>query len=318
MRKVTILVSAAGSTNGVNVIKALRLQSEYDAKIIGIDSDIYASGLYLADQHEIVPRVSEATFKDRLLQICEKYDVNILIPSHSVELRFYSSNQKYLNEIGVKTMIPSIESLEICDDKMKLANFFRESGVNCPKSYDANSASSISEAHFPLFIKSRFGSGSSYARKINNRDELNFYLEKTPAPIIQEYIDGGEYTVNIISDYGGRVVGALPIRRLRVKGGLAVVAETELNFSLIEESKRIVEALGLIGPSNVQVIVRNKEQIFIEVNPRFAAGTLPLAVAAGLNIPLIMVKLMQGEPIPNQYLQGGKKMSRYWESLIID
>lgn len=316
--RVTILVSAAGSTNGVNVIKALRSQNAYDVRIIGIDSDIYAAGLHLADEHEIVPKVSEPGFKDRLLQICKEYNVNMLIPTHSVELSFYSSNQKSLEEIAVRMMVPSVKSLETCDDKVKIANFFHEFNVKCPREYDLTDIKSIPGNHFPLFIKSRFGSGSSYARKISNYDELNFYLERTPTPIIQEYIEGVEYTINVISDFEGRVVGALPIKRLRVRGGLAIVAETELNLRLIQETKRIVEALHLVGSSNVQVIVRNKEQIFIEVNPRFASGSLPLAVASGLNIPLIMVKLMLGELIPKLSLQNGKKMIRYWDFIIVD
>lgn len=318
MARVTILVSAAGSTNGVNVIKALRSQNEYDVRIIGIDSDIHAVGLYLADQYEIVPKVSAPAFKDRFLQICKKYYVDIVIPTYSAELQFYSSNPESLKEIGVKMMISPVKSLEICNDKLKMANFFHELGAKCPKVYDVSNISNISEACFPLFIKSRFGSGSSYARKISDYDELNFYLERTPAPIIQDYIEGVEYTVNVISDYKSRVVGVLPIKRLRVRGGLAIVAETELNLGLIEEARRVVEALHLVGPSNVQVIVRNKEQIFVEVNPRFASGSLPLAVASGLNIPLIMVKSMLGEPLPKLCLQNGKKMIRYWDFMIVD
>lgn len=318
MPKVTILVSAAGSTNGVNIIKALRSQNEYEVKIVGIDSDIHAAGLYLADQREIVPKVNDPVFRDYVLQICKKHGVNILIPSHSVELRFYSSNQEYFKEFGVNMMISPIKTLEICEDKIKVASFFRENGVKYPQGYDLDNLNNISEAHFPLFIKSRFGSGSSYARKINNSDELNFYLEKTPTPIIQEYIEGVEYTVNVLSDYESRVIGVLPIKRLRVRNGLAVVAETELNFGLIEETRRVVEALNPIGPSNVQIIVKDGEQIFIEVNPRFASGSLPLAVAAGLNIPLIMVKLMLGEPIPKLRLQSEKRMIRYWDSMILD
>ena len=316
MRKVTVLVSAAGSTNGVNVIKALQAQNEYDIRIVGIDSDIYAAGLYLADEYEIVPKVSDSAFKDCLLQICKNYGITVLIPTHSVELPFYTSNQKLLSEMEVKTMIPPVESLTLCDDKVKIANFFGELDIKCPRFYD--NTSNISKSSFPLFIKSRFGSGSSYARKINNLDELNFYVERTPSPIIQEYVGGIEYTVNVISDYKGKAIGILPIKRLRVKGGLAVVAETELNLGLVKETKRIVVALGLVGPSNTQAIVRNEEQIFIEVNPRFASGGLPLAVAAGLNIPLMIVKLALGDVIPEFHFDYGKRMIRYWDSLILE
>jgi carbamoyl-phosphate synthase large subunit len=318
LRKVTVLVSAAGSTHGVNVINALRSQRQYDVKIIGIDSDVYAAGLYLADHYEIVPNVSEPSFKDCISEICEKYNINVAIPTHSAELPFYSSNRKYLEEIGVGMLVASLKSLGICDDKMKLANFFCELGVNYPKGYEPSNINTIPETHFPLFIKSRFGSGSSHAHKINSPYELNFYIREVPSPIIQEYIEGTEYTINVISDGEGQVVGALPIKRLKVKMGLSVVAETELNFGLIQETERIVQALGLVGPSNVQAILKDKEPMFIEVNPRFAAGSLPLAVAAGLNIPLIILQIILGDPVSEPRLDHGKTLIRYWDSIIVD
>jgi carbamoyl-phosphate synthase large subunit len=318
LRKVTVLVSAAGSTHGVNVINALRSQRQYDVRIVGIDSDVYAAGLYLADQYEIVPKVSEPSFKDRISQICKKYNINVVIPTHSVEIPFYSSNRKYLKEIGVGVLVAPLKSLEICDDKMKLANFFGELDVNYPKGYEPSSISSIPEAHFPLFIKPRFGSGSSNTHKVNNPDELSFYIRQVPSPIIQEYIEGAEYTVNVVSDDKGRVIDALPIKRLKVRIGLSVVAEPELNFGLIQETKKIVQALGLVGPSNVQVILKDKNPIFIEVNPRLAAGSLPLAVAAGLNIPLIILQITLGDPVSRPCLDYGKTLIRYWSSIIVD
>lgn len=318
MRKITVLVSAAGSTHGVNVINALRLQRQYDVKIVSIDSDVYAAGLYLADYCEIVPRVSEPSFKDCISEICKKHNVNVVIPTHSVELPFYSSNRKYFKEIGVGMLVAPLKSLEICDDKIKLANFFSELGVRYPRGYDLSNINCISEADFPLFIKPRSGTGSSYAHKVNNLNELDFYLHRVPSPVIQEFIEGTEYTINAISDDDGHVVSALPIKRLKVKMGLSVVAKTESNFSLVEEAKRVVEALGLIGPSNVQVILKGMKPIFIEVNPRLAAGSLPLAVAAGVNIPLIILQIILGDPVAKPCLDYGKTLIRYWNSIVMD
>ena len=102
-----------------------------------------------------------------------------------------------------------------------------------------------------------------------------------------------------------------------MKGGLAVVAQVELNPAMMKESKRIVEALGLVGPSNVQLIKRGEELIFLEVNPRFASGSMPLATGAGLNIPLLMIKLMLDEPIGELRFEDGKKMIRYWDAIVL-
>lgn len=318
MRTEAVLVSAVGSTNGINVVKALRSQSEYPLEIVGIDSDEYAAGLHIVDEGEVVPRVSEADFKETVLLVCKKYNVKMLIPTHSVELRFYSSNRKAFEEIGVRLMVSPLDVIETCDDKVRLAKFLRDLGVKCPKHYLLTNESTISEDRLPLFIKSRFGSGSTYARKIDTLDELRFFSQRTPDPLIQEYISGDEYTINVISDYEGRVIAALPIKRLKVRGGLSVLGETTLDSGLMEEAKRVTEALHLIGPSNVQIIIRNGECFLIEVNPRFASGTLPLAVAAGLNIPLIMVKLMGGKQVAKPQLRSGVRMARYWDFMIVD
>lgn len=318
MRKVTVLVSAAGSTNGVNVIKALRDQNEYSVKIVAIDSDADAAGLYLADEYEVAPMISLPAFQDFILDICQKYSVTIIMPTHSVELPFYSHNQGLLNNQGVKLMVSPVEKIEICDDKLKLAEFLHKLGVRQPRMYNQIDLGDIRKGDSPLFIKSRFGSGSAHTHRVNDHEELNYYLNKVPNPIIQEYIEGTEYTVNIVSDYGGKVVGLVPLRRVKVKGGLAVVAQVELNAAMMKESKGIVEALGLIGPSNIQIIAKGEELIFLEINPRFASGGMPLATGAGLNIPLLMIKLMLGEPIEELNVETGKKMIRYWDFVIVD
>ncbi|GAJ06949.1 unnamed protein product, partial [marine sediment metagenome] len=147
--------------------------------------------------------------------------------------------------------------------------------------------------------------------------DLEYYFSRNPDPIIQEYIDGSEYTVNILSDKKGQVIASLPIRRLRVRNGLAVVAQAEKNKAMSTVANRVVEALEIIGPSNVQIIERNNQLFVIEVNPRFASGGMPLATSAGFNIPLIMIDLMQGNTIGAINIEYGKKMIRYWDAYML-
>lgn len=314
-RPITVLISAAGSTNGINAIKALRGQKEYPIRIVAIDCDPDAAGLYLADQYIVAPRVSDPAFPSFVSNACQKYNVDIVMPTHSVELPFYSGNQKIFTDLGIKMMISPLDKIKICDDKMELAKFFSVLGVRHPKIYDQVD---IPEDEFPLLVKLRSGSGSTYVHKVENGEELRFYLARIPNPLVQEYVEGTEYTVNVISDYNSKVVGLVPLRRIRVRGGLAMVAQVEMNPAIAGETKRVVESLELIGPSNVQIIKSGQELVFIEVNPRFAAGGMPLAVHAGLNIPLLMVKLMLGEPMGRINIEDGKKMIRYLDFVIID
>ncbi len=312
LKKVTVLVSSAGSTNGANIIKALRDQQEYQVKIIAIDSNPNAAGLYLADRYSVVPLVDDHMYPRNLSVICNRHSVDMVIPSHSAELPFYSSNRL----LGVKVMVPTTASLDICNDKVLTSKFFKSSGIRHPKTYLVAGCISFPQRLFPLFLKSRFESGSTYARKVDNEEELAFYYKNTPYPVMQEYIEGVEYTVNMLSDYDGKVVGVVPIRRVRVRGGLSVEAQVELDNNIAEGCTKVVEKLGLVGPSNIQVIKRGDEIVYIEINPRFASGTLPLAVGAGFNIPLLMVKLMLGKPIGSIDIQDKVKMTRYLDSII--
>ena len=137
-------------------------------EIIAIDSDANAAGLYLADKGEVAPRVSDPALQDFVLTICNKYRVNMIIPTYSVELPFYASNQRELEALGIKTMVSPNEKLELCDDKLKIAAFFDKFGIKHPKLYRQIDIANLSRDEFPLFIKSRFGSGSSHARRLDD------------------------------------------------------------------------------------------------------------------------------------------------------
>lgn len=310
LKKVNVLVSASGSTNGINVIKALQKQQEYLVKIIAVDSNPNAAGLFLADNGIVIPEVEGHSYSKALSKVCEKYNINIAIPTHGSELPYYSANKEMFESMGVKIMVSPLIQLRICNDKKKMSKYFNQIGVRHPLEY------LLADVKIPLFIKSRFGSGSTFAKVIECKEQLYYHYNNTPSPFLQEYIEGTEYTVSLLSDYAGKVVGAVPVKRVRVRNGLSVEAQVELDPVMVTECTKVVEQLGLIGVSNVQVIKRNSDMVFIEVNPRFASGTLPLVVNSGLDIPLLMLKIMLGDPIGSITIRDKLKMTRYYDYVV--
>lgn len=83
-------------------------------------------------------------------------------------------------------------------------------------------------------------------------------------------------------------------------------------------AKEIAKKFDINGPCNIQFIERNNDFYLIEVNPKFGAG-LPLAVEAGVNLPLLLIKMHLGSKTPldltPQELDfvDGCYMMRYWE-----
>ena len=81
---------------------------------------------------------------------------------------------------------------------------------------------------------------------------MDFYTRTLEDIIIQEYLVGDEYTIDTLSDLEGRVLSAVPRKRLEVRAGEVSKAVTVKDNRLIELAVRVIEALGIIGPANLQ------------------------------------------------------------------
>ncbi len=59
---------------------------------------------------------------------------------------------------------------------------------------------------YPAFIKSKDGSSSILAYKVENEMELQSFAEQVPDYIIQPFIEGTEYTADIFCDFEGNPI----------------------------------------------------------------------------------------------------------------
>jgi carbamoyl-phosphate synthase large subunit len=76
--------------------------------------------------------------------------------------------------------------------------------------------------------------------------------------------------------------------------------------------------LPLTPRGNIQCIDTGEEIVLIEVNPKFPAS-LPFTVAAGVNGPLLLVKMHLGEklePMLGKFV-AGLVMLRYWQEIFV-
>jgi len=316
-KKITVFLSSAGATNAVNVIKALRA-SDLDVRIVAADINAAAVGLYLADASYAVPRATEKDFVPAVLKICYDEQVDVALPIYSADFPAFDRHRKDFKKAGVRTYAPPAEALEITSDKRAVADFLKAQAVPYPLTWSMEEA--LEEARFlpyPLFMKLRSGSGSAETRKIHNRKELEFFADTKF--VLQELVHGDEYTVDILSTLRGRVMATSPRLRTRVRSGLSVQGTT-VSAPVIESyAARIAERLRLPGPSNVQCKLNGGLPVFYDINPRFASGGLPLAVAAGINMPALLVKMLMGWKVPHRMTATpGIVMVRYWDALFVE
>ena len=136
--------------------------------------------------------------------------------------------------------------------------------------------------------------------------------------MVQEFIEGQEYTVDVLVDFDGRVRCVVPRLRMEVRTGEVSKAQTVRCPEVIEQSKRLVETLGA-GPGiiTIQCFLTTDGNIkFIEINPRFGGG-VPLSIRAGADFPRWILQLWLGDSprIRQDVWQDGLVMLRYDDAI---
>jgi len=315
-KTIKVLITAAGSTNGVNVISALRQQKEIPLYLVGADMDPLAAGMYLADAHYVVPKASSPDYIPRLIAICKKEGIEIVLPTYSAELPFLAAMKERLALAGLRLALSSREVYEITEDKRKTSEYFKRWNIPSPRLYEKREVRE-GRVRFPVVIKPNGASGSKDVVFARSPEDLHFFIARIKDSVVQDVAEGKEYTIDGVSDLHGKMIVASPRLRLEVRGGLAVKSITVKNDAMVRFTKKIVEGFGMVGPFNVQCFKKGTKLQFIEVNNRFPSGGLPLTVAAGCNIPLIVVKLLLGRKIPPARIKTGIMMTRYWDSVVL-
>ena len=313
-----ILLTSVGRR--VELLKAFResmCRSHITGKIITTDLKRNAPASFLADAAELVPRIDNPAYIDRLLDICDRHQIDLLIPLIDTELNLLSLNEQRFRDRGVTVLISSAAVNDICYSKKKTGLFFQTIGMKTPKIYQL---AEISDRNFPLIIKPDRGSASVGVYQIRNRTELDFFANYVENPIIQELISGEEYTIDVLVNFQGKAISIVPRSRLETRAGETSKGTTVKNLALIAAAKYVVESLpGAIGCITVQCFLQpNGEITFIEINPRFGGG-YPLAYRAGADFPLWLFQLCAGKnpQVAIDEWEDGLSMLRYDDAIFV-
>jgi carbamoyl-phosphate synthase large subunit len=321
-----ILLTSVGRR--VELLKAFR-QSMYQyslqantstnvtGKIITADLKINAPASFLADTAELVPRIDDPDYIDRLLDICDRHQINLLVPLIDTELHLLSLHQQRFRDLGVTLLLSSAATNQICYAKKSTSLFFHQIGVKTPKTYQLDE---VTDLDFPVIVKPNTGSASVGVYRVKNRTELEFFSSYVEDAIIQQLIIGEEYTIDILVDFQGKVISVVPRLRIEARAGEISKGITVKNPALIAAAKHVVESLpGAVGCVTVQCFLQpNGEIIFIEINPRFGGG-YPLSYRAGADFPLWLFQLCGGKN-PNVTIdewEDGLSMLRYDDAIFV-
>lgn len=311
-----ILLTGAGGAAAISFLKAVK---DHNFKIFMADMDPYAAGLYLVPENQrlILPRGTAQSFVPTLMQFCQYHNIDVLIPTVESELLPIDDYRSLFEFGGTKVLMTSRSVLQNCLDKWTLSQV-ATTIVPTPRTALLDSSFKASEWQFPLVAKTRRGSGSNGVHIVKDLVTLNS-LPHDASMIVQAYLPGAEYSVDVLATPDGKVVSAVPRERLKVDSGIAVAARTKKDARLEKLARILAERIGITFVANIQFKVdADGMPRLLEINPRFP-GTMPLTVASGVNMPLLSLKFLEGyEGKPEEYEFKETAVIRYLEEKILD
>lgn len=285
-----------------------------ELKIYGADMAGTAPALAYCDYACRVVAMKDPGYIQNLLDICITDHINLLIPTIDTDLLVLSENKERFEEIGTRVMISAPEMIRICRDKNNTSQFFVDCGLHAPM--PVNDWQEY-KSSYPAFIKPKDGSSSINAFKVENEEELEVYAGQVEDYIVQPFISGHEYTIDIFCDWNGDPISIVPRERLQVRAGEVLKTQIYMDLVMIQEMKTLCKAFKPCGPMTVQLIRDDKGiDWYIEINPRFGGGT-PLSMKAGARSAEAILKLMDGEDVDEQEISDGAIYSRFDQSVCI-
>ena len=262
---------------------------------------------YVVAAHNIPaysPRSS--AWEQALVSVMRQENFDLVIPTDDSTLIPLQCRRTNLETFGAIYLLDD-PVFAVVFDKLKSHELAKSLRIPTPQSVVVSDPSQITRAlaefAFPLVVKPR----SSFTPhdvinrnrpcKVHDVEQLTAYLQTacSDAVLLQEYFVGKGVGVELLVD-GGDVLVAFQHERIHeplTGGGSSYRRSVPLKPELRNAAEKLMRALRYTGVAMVEFRMNFKtgKWVFLEINGRFW-GSLPLAVAAGVDFPYYLYQLL--------------------------
>lgn len=285
-----ILITSAGKrVSLVNLFKKELICFFPKAKVYTTDMnpDLAPAG-YVSDNCFQVPRVTDPSYLDLLIQLCTEHQIGLIIPTIDTELLLLAENKEKLQQNGITAIVSSLDFVTACRDKRNSNALFQSLDIRVPEPRDKN------HPVYPMFAKPYDGSLSKDLFVIRNEQELTPEIMNHSKLIFMEYIDKTlykEYTVDLYYGKDNQLKCIVPRERIEIRAGEINKGRTRKNHLVQYLKERMGFIPGVVGCICIQLFYREEDQdvVAIEINPRFGGG-YPMSYHAGANYPKYIIQ----------------------------
>ncbi len=249
--------------------------------LVMVDSNTTLKKIYPGRNIYAVPPVVDESYESVIEKMIARENIQFYIPLIDEEIPKAHAIAARNKEL--KLIAPDSRFVQLCLDKYKIMRELSKQNISEVKTFQGNEFDC--DINWPILVKPRIGRGSRGVRKIENAEQFHAYfvLEgyNKDDVIVQEYLDGAEYSVSVVANNLNKLISVVP-KLILTKRGITVHAVTEKNEAITEVCKDIVNKLRPSGPLNVQLMVVDGNIRIFEINPRFSTTSI-LTCESGIN-----------------------------------
>lgn len=309
-----VLLSPIGGQAMYGIVKYFRDKGNV---IIGMDKDPEAACRHFVDKFFTVPDVSDPAYMDSVLGIIRQNAVNRFISWLNPEIIFWN-DRFYASEISDELV--NIFGFNFRKDLMSFCDKFKFDSLLAGKGFDYPKTALLGEYEkqkigLPAIIKPRIGFGAKDTYTVDNGEAMGYFRSFLKAKfgdikkfVIQEFIDGDEYTVDFFA-VKGKVINAVVRKRIRHRG-VSLVGEVVHVEAIEKVVYSFCSAFGINGLNNIQVMGSNDKFYILDFNPR-PSGTIMLSISSGVDLLNNLFEKMEGGNITAYGKPRNLKMIRH-------
>lgn len=279
---------------------------EPNDRIYGCDANDLAPALVSCDKSFCVPKYNENDYCSAIERIVIDFEIDYIFPLNDFDIEILASLDSVIIRSRLVSTLPKLVSKTL--NKGAFNTLLSDHEILVPRTF-FNVDSALNSDCTNFVVKPVKGSGSFATFISLNRDNLQIYFDYCNqlitalpdigsldnVPIIQEFINGEEYGLDIVNSVNREFLDYAVKKKIHMRSGetdSAYLVKDDQSFrDLAASLSKITSHIGLVDVD----IIKSKNRLFvIDVNPRFGGG-YPFTHESGINFVKLIVELLRGK-----------------------
>lgn len=297
MKPISVLVVDGQSSFALAAIRCLGAAPNVDVHVLSRRRHVPAAVSRHVTSVQICECTDDEDYLTHIVSTARRVGATVCLGVDESAIGLLAQHSARLSTQLPHAPVPPVESLEIANDKWKLARFLHAHKMPHPHTvmWTPERETTVESRTIggPVLLKPRRGGNGIGIRRFEDGDTLATYLSGQPAlrqeNIVQNFIAGSDIDCSVLCDRGRVVAHTIqrsfaPSGPFKPAGGIDFVEDARV-LAVVSD---LMAALEWHGVAHVDLRYdEHRQQLYvIEINPRFW-GSLLGSLHAGVNFPYL-------------------------------